>query len=116
MELCREKQIGIAFVGEAWIEKNCRGIQTHSSFVLMSMVQRGRRVMGYVRKGREEEVEVVKEEDNLIILQEQNKKRKESVYANRKWHGEKWKGWQGKLEEEMGGEGSILGDWNMHLH
>ena len=47
--------------------------------------------MAYVRKGMEEEVEVVKEEDNYIIIQEKNKKKIGGVYANRRWHGEKWK-------------------------
>ena len=82
LEWCREKEVGIVFVGEAWIEKNGRGIQTHLSFVLMTTAKKGRRVMAYVRKGTEEKVEVVKEEDNLIILQEKNKKKIGGVYAN----------------------------------
>ena len=69
MEWYREKEIRIAFVEEAWIEKNGRGTQTYPSFVLMTTVKKGRRVMEYVRIGMEEEVEVVKEEDKLIILQ-----------------------------------------------
>ena len=53
VEWCREKEIGIGFVGEAWIEKNGRGTQTQSSFVLISTAKRGRRVMTYMRKGIE---------------------------------------------------------------
>ena len=68
LEWCRKKEVGIAFVGEAWIEKGGRGTQTYPSFVLMTTAKKGRRVMAYVRKGIEEKVEVVKEEDNLIIL------------------------------------------------
>ena len=74
MEWCRQKEIGIAFVGEVWIEKNGRGTQTHPSFVLMTTAKKERRVMACVRKGMEEEVEVMKEEHNLTILQEKNKK------------------------------------------
>ena len=33
-----------------------------------------------------------------------------------RWHKEKWKEWLGKLEEELGSEGSILRDWNAHSH
>ena len=62
----------IVFVGEVWIEKNSRGTQTHLSFVLMSTSKKGKRVMAYVRKGLEEEVKVIKEEDNHIILEEKN--------------------------------------------
>ena len=69
-------------VGEAWIEKSGRGTKTHPSFVLMSTAKRGRRVMVYMRKGIEEDVEVVKEEDNHIILQEKTKKRLGGIYAN----------------------------------
>ena len=103
-------------MGEAWIERNGRGTQTHPSFVPMTTAKKGKRVMAYVRKGMEEEVEVVKEEDNLIILQEKNKKKIGGEYANGKWHGEKWKEWLGKLELEIGREGNILMDWNAHSH
>ena len=58
---------------------------------------------------------MVKEENNLIILREKNKKKIEKVYVNGRWHGEKWKEWLGKIEVEMGREGRILGDWNAHL-
>ena len=64
----------------------------------------------------EEEVKVVKEDDNLIILQEKNKKKIGGVYANGRWHEVKWKEWLGKLEEDLGRESSILGDWIAHLH
>ena len=67
LEWCREKEIGIVFVGEAWIDKNVRGTQTDPSFVLMSMAKKERSVMVHVRKEIEEEVVVVKEEDNHII-------------------------------------------------
>ena len=103
-------------MGEVWIQKNDRVTQTHPHFVLMSTVQVGRRVMAYVRKGIEVEVEVVEEEDNHIILQEKNKKRIGGVYVNGRYHRERWKEWLRKLEEEMGREDSILGDWNANLH
>ena len=48
----------------------------------MSTVKKERRVMVYVRKGLEEEVEVIKEEDNHVILQEKKKKRIGGVYTN----------------------------------
>ena len=89
LELCREKEVGIAFIGEAWIEKNSRGTQTYLSIVQVSMAKRGRRVMAYVRKGMEEEVEVVNEEDNHIILPEKKTKRIESMYTNGRWHEER---------------------------
>ena len=82
LEWCRDKEIGIVFLGEAWIKKNGRGTQTHPSFVLISKAQKGRRVMLYMRKAMEEEVEVVKEEDNHIILQEENKKKIGGIYGN----------------------------------
>ena len=56
LEWYRARDIEIVFVGKAWIEKNGRGTQTHASFVLITMVKKGRRVMAYVRKGMEEEV------------------------------------------------------------
>ena len=68
LEWCRKKEIGIVFVGEAWIEKNGRGTQTQSSFVLMSVAKRRTKVIPYVKKAMEEEVEVVKELDNQLIL------------------------------------------------
>ena len=77
------------FIREAWIEKGGRGTQTHPSFVLMTTAKKGRRLMAYMRKGMEEEVEVVKEEGNLMIIQEKNKKRIGEVYANSRWYGEK---------------------------
>ena len=89
LEWCKEKEIGIVFIGEAWIEKGGRGTQTHPSFVLITTAKKGRRVMAYRRKGMEDEVEVVKEEDNVIIIQENNKKKIGGVYANGRWHGEK---------------------------
>ena len=82
LELCREKEIEVVFVGEAWIEKNGRGTQTHASFVLITTVKKRRRVMACMRKELEEEVEVTKEEDNVIILQEKNKKKIVGVYLN----------------------------------
>ena len=75
LEWYRKKEAGIVFVGKAWIEKNGRGTQIHPSFVLISIAKRERRVMAYVRTGMEEEIKVVKEEDNYIILQEKKKKR-----------------------------------------
>ena len=66
LEWCREKESGIVFVGKAWIEKNRRG--TQPSFVLVTTAKKGRRVMAYIRKGLEEEIEVVEEEDNQIML------------------------------------------------
>ena len=38
------------------------------------------------------------------------------MYANGRWHRERWKEWLRKLELEMGREGSVLGDWNAHSH
>ena len=61
-------------------------------------------------------MEVVKEEDKIIILEEKNKKRIGGVYANGRWQGKIWKKWLEKLEEGMGREGSILGEWNAHSH
>ena len=116
MEWYREKEIGIVFMRKAWIEKDGRGTQTHLSFVLISTVRKGRRVMAYVRKGIEEEVEVVKEEDNHIILQIKNKKKIGKVYTNRRWYREKWRKWLRKLEKKTGRESSILRDWNTHSH
>ena len=89
LEWCREKQVGIVLVGEAWIEKNGRGTQTYPSFVLISSTKKGRRVMAYVRKGMIEEIKVVKEGDNHIILQEKNKKKIGRVYANGRWSRER---------------------------
>lgn len=91
LEWCREMAIGMVFMGEAWIEKNGRGTQTHPNIVLMTTTKKGKTVMTCVRKGMEEEAEVVKEEDNVIILQQKNKKNIGGVYANSRWHGEKWK-------------------------
>ena len=68
LEWHSEKEIGTVFVGEAWIEKYGRGTQTHLSFVLISIAKSRRRVMACVTKEMKEEVEVVKEEDNHIIL------------------------------------------------
>ena len=116
LEWCQQKEIGIAFVGEAWIEKKSRGTQTQPSFVLMTTAKEGRRVITYARKGMEEVVDAVKEEDNLIILQEKQKKKIGGVYVNGRWHGEKWKECLEKLEMEMGREGSILVDGNAHSH
>ena len=84
LKSCREKEIGIVFVREAWIEKNGRGTQTHPSFVMMPCTKKGRRVMSYVRKGIDKEVEVDKKTDNHIILQEKNRKKIGSVYINRR--------------------------------
>ena len=67
MGWCREKEIGIAFTKEAWIEKNGQGTQTHTGFILISTAKKGRRVIAYARKRIEKELEVVKEEDKLII-------------------------------------------------
>ena len=72
--------------------------------------------MTYVRKGIEGQVEVVKEEDNYIILEEKNKKKIGGVYVNGRWYREKWKIWLWKLKEEIGREGSILWDWNAHAY
>ena len=91
LEWCKEKEVGIVFVGEAWIEKNSREIQTHLSFVLISTGKNARKVMTYVRKGMEEEVNIVKKVDEHIILQEKNKKKIGEVYANGMRHGKKWK-------------------------
>ena len=55
----------------------------------MSIAKRGRRVIAYVRTMMEEEVEVVKEEDNHIILLERNNKKIGGMYANERRHGEK---------------------------
>ena len=77
----------------------------------MLSAKKEKRVMEYVRKGMEEELKVVKEEDNIIILQEKKtKKRIGGVYANGRWHVDKWRGWLGSLEEEIGREGSLLRD------
>ena len=116
LEWGREKEIAIEFVGEAWIEKNGEGIQTQLSFVLLSRAKKRRKVIAYTRKGMEKEVEVLKEEDNYIILQEKNKKKRRGVYTNGRWDREKWKEWLRSLEEEMGCEGSILEDWNARTH
>ena len=91
MEWCREKEVEIAFVREARIRKNGRGIETYPSFILMSVVKNESTVMAYVRNGMEEKVEVVKAEDNHIIIAENNKKRVGGVYTNSRWHGERWK-------------------------
>ena len=48
-------------------------MQTYPSFVIMTTAKKRRRVMAHVRKGMEEEVEIVKEEDYHIILEEKNK-------------------------------------------
>lgn len=40
----------------------------------MNTAKNGKRIMAYVSKGMEEEVEVVKKEDNHIILQKKIKK------------------------------------------
>ena len=116
MEWCRNNEVEIVFVSEVYIEKNSRGTQSHPSFVLMSSTKTKTRVMMFLRKGMEEEMKIVKEEDNHIILQEKNKKKIEGVYVNRKWHRERWKDWLGSLEEEMGRDGSLLGDWNAYSH
>ena len=89
LEWCKGKEIRIAFIEEAWIEKNSRGTQTHPSFVLITMAKKGRRIIAYMRKGLEEEVEVFKKEDNYIIFQEKNKKKIRGVYANGRWHRER---------------------------
>ena len=51
--------------------------------------------MVYIRKGLEEEIEVVMKEDNHIILQEKNKKKIEGVYMNGRWA-------LGKIEKMVG--------------
>ena len=57
-------------------------------------------------------MKVVKKKDHLISLQEKYKKKIGGVFANGRWHGEKWKQWLQKIELEIGREGSILEDWN----
>ena len=116
LEWCREKEIRIVFVGEGWIEKNGRGTQTHPSFMLITIAKQRSRVMAYMRKEIEEEMKVVEEEDNLIILEEKIKKSRGGVYANGRWHVVRWKEWLGKLEEAIGGEASLLEDWNAHSY
>ena len=110
LEWYREKEIEIVFGAEAWIQRNGRGIQTHPSLVRTLTAKSGRRVMAYVRKGMEKELEVVKEENNHIILQDKNKNKIGGVYVNGRWHEEKRNEWLRKLEEEIGREGSILED------
>ena len=69
-------------MGEAWIQNSGRGTQTEPSLVLMTMAKKESKVTAYVSKGTEEEIEVVKEEDNYIILQEKNKNKLVGVDAN----------------------------------
>lgn len=61
-------------------------------------------------------IKVMREEDKYIIMQENNQKKLEGVYANSKLYRERWKNWLGRLEEGMGRDGSILGDWNGLVH
>lgn len=72
--------------------------------------------MAYMRNGIEEGVDVVKEEDNHIILETKNKNRIGGIYTNGRWCEKKWKEWLGKLEEKIGNESSILGDSNTHSY
>ena len=75
LEWYREEEIEIVFVGEAWIERNGRGTQTHSSFVLISTAKRERKVLAYTRKGMEAEVEVVKKKIISLYYKKRTKNR-----------------------------------------
>ena len=57
----------LAFMGEAWIEKNDRGTQSYPSYDLVLIAKKGRRGMAYVRKALGGDIEVVKQADNHII-------------------------------------------------
>ena len=116
LEWYKDKKLGIVFVGEAWIEKNGRGAQSHPSFAHISVVKKRRRVMVYTRKGLESKINIVNEEDNYVTIQEKNKGKCIEVYMNRKIQVERWKSWLGRLEEEMGRDSSILVDWNAYSY
>ena len=68
MQWCRKKEVRIAFIEETVIEKNSKGTQTHSSFVLMLIAKKARKIIAYIRKGMEKKIEIVKERDNNIII------------------------------------------------
>lgn len=63
-----KERIGLVFVREAWIGKDDKGTQTHPSYILISIAKQRRRMMAYMKKGMEDEVKVVAEEDNHIII------------------------------------------------
>jgi len=98
------------FVGEMWVEKRKgNGTQTHGAFTLGSEVKKGKQVAVYWWKRLDEEVEVIRDEKNVVVVNVWGKKLR-GVYANRKLRMADWERWLKSFE----GYDGMVGDWNAH--
>jgi len=63
------KKVDILFVGKMWVEKRKEnGTQTHGAFTLGSEVKKRKRVAVYWQKRLDGEVEVIRDEKNVIVV------------------------------------------------
>ena len=98
------------FVGEMWVEKRKgNGTQTHGAFTLGSEVKKGKRVAVYWRKRLDGEVEIMRDEKNVVVVKVWGK-RLRGVYMDGKLRMADWERW---LESFEGYDG-MVGDWNAH--
>jgi len=78
------KEIDILFIGEMWVEKRKgNGTQTYVAFMLGSEVKKGKHVAVYWRKRLDGEVEVIRDEKNVVVVNVWGKKLG-GVYADGK--------------------------------
>jgi len=78
------KEIDVLFVGEMWVEKRKgNGTQTHGAFMLGSEVKKRKRVAVYWQKRLAGEVEVIRDEKNVVVVSVWGKKLG-GVYADGK--------------------------------
>ena len=69
------KEINILFVGEMWVEKRKgNGTQIHGAFMEGSEVKKGKQVAVYWRKRLDREVEVTRDEKNVVVVNVWGKK------------------------------------------
>ncbi|RPB27053.1 hypothetical protein L211DRAFT_846604 [Terfezia boudieri ATCC MYA-4762] len=111
-----EEEVDVAFVGEAWIDREGKESQRHPTFVLGSSVRKGRRVLVYWQKSLMDDIRVILEEDNLVVVRVSGKKLG-GVYASGKWQGRKWEEWLAGVGQKLGGGGEdmvVVEDWNAH--
>ena len=110
LEWAFKREIDILFVGEMWVEKRKGNrTQTHRAFTLGSGVKKGKRVAVYWRKRLDGEVEVMRDEKNVVVVKIWGKKLG-GVYVDGKSRMADWERWLESFE----GYDSIVGDWNAH--
>jgi len=83
------------FIGEMWVEKRKgNGTQTHRAFTLGSEVKKGKRIVVYWRKRLDGEVEVIRDDKNVVVVNVWGKKLG-GVYADGKLRMADWERWLG---------------------